>query len=1190
MIEREGSSRHRQDREFCSPLMRRQVRVSAQMAGTSSRRTGPSARTAAGRCGCLIQALLLWVQLAPAMAQEPVIQPAAPSPAAQAQPPAAVRPADAAEATIPLANLVQQLQQRIASGELEQAVRDRYSEQLQAVTRELQETEEHRQNLAQVRSRLETLAAEAEQLRTAAPPESAEMDVTETETPQLETQLATLQVRVTEEQQRLTGLQQRVSETATTRQTLQSQIGKLTTDIAELPAANGTPDTESLPLEQAVAELERISRRDHLRAELNLLQTRLSMLDAESSLNLPQLRAAAQERLVARVSRSLTAVREELEIRRKVESESRLQQAQRDQRKITDPALRDLVQRTAELAAGNNQLVQQDIPHWREELSRTTQRLQRVRDEGDKLRSRIDRFGTSGVVGVELLRYQQNLPSISQIERLLEQMETQQTQLEFDRLDYQEELTEAEDSLQRLAESDDLEARNLWTNKVELLRSMISNNMSLFSILADLNAESRTLLTVIRSWQDYVSVQAFWFRSQSPLSWTAPATAGQELRQVSRTLWSDWTSQSVTGVRYTTWLVLVPAVAVMLALIAGQRRARAAIDDCAEWAQRRSCVMLTPTIRALLLTAIVAAGWPLLLVLIGMLLQAQMASRSLVGTLGEALLACGCWFLLFNFLRQTLRPNGLGEAHFGWDPAICRAVRNWLRTVFLLLALPAVLYRFLRAVPEECPVALQLTYMGVLLTLVLLLWRLHRTLRQPVLSARLNQLPVFSQYYWLWGGLGLLLPLFLATLSGLGFQYTAAALALRLVATVSVWAILTVVYALLLRWLKVRRTRTALQLARERAAQREKALVAEGEAAEAAADSSIPQAAPPEVDFEVLGVQARALIRSVMLIALASIVWAIWSEVLPALRVLSEYPVWQIAAETAVVSQTADGASVTQTRITMVSVTVGDLLFAAIAALLTFVGVRFLPGFVEVMLLSRGAFDAGVRYAIITLTRYVLLLAGVVLVCQTLGVRWNSVQWLAAGLSVGLGFGLQEVFANFVSGLIILFERPVRIGDIVTIDGVTGVVSRIRIRATSITDWDRREYIVPNREFVTGKLLNWTLSDTTNRFVLTVGVGYGSDTVRAREIMLEVAAAHPNILKDPAPSASLEGFGESSLTLCLRVFLPNMESRLATISDLHTEILRRFAEAGIDIPYPQRAVHLVSDGRLPASPSGRPAS
>src|SRR5258708_22562978 len=164
---------------------------------------------------------------------------------------------------------------------------------------------------------------------------------------------------------------------------------------------------------------------------------------------------------------------------------------------------------------------------------------------------------------------------------------------------------------------------------------------------------------------------------------------------------------------------------------------------------------------------------------------------------------------------------------------------------------------------------------------------------------------------------------------------------------------------------------------------------------------------------------------------------------------------------------------------------------------------------------------------------------GIVLACVMLGMTWSKVHWLLAGVSVGLGFGLQEIFANFISGLLILFERPVRVGDVVTVGDVTGVVSRIRIRATMITDADRKELIVPNKEFITSRVLNWTLSDQINRVVINVGAAYGSDVDHVREILLRLAHDDQHVLDEPAPVATFERFAERTLNFVLRCYLPS---------------------------------------------------
>ncbi len=199
---------------------------------------------------------------------------------------------------------------------------------------------------------------------------------------------------------------------------------------------------------------------------------------------------------------------------------------------------------------------------------------------------------------------------------------------------------------------------------------------------------------------------------------------------------------------------------------------------------------------------------------------------------------------------------------------------------------------------------------------------------------------------------------------------------------------------------------------------------------------------------------------------------------------------------------------------------------------------------------------------------------GALLALNTLGAQWSQLQWLVAALGVGIGFGLQEIVANFISGLIILFERPVRVGDMVTVGDTDGVVTRIRIRATTIRNLDRKELLVPNKEFITGRLLNWSLSDQITRVMVTVGVAYGTDIDKAHALMREAAEEHEHVLADPKPILTFEGFGDNSLTLILRAFIDDIDYRITTISDLHKAINRKFKQAGIVIAFPQRDLHL----------------
>jgi potassium efflux system protein len=255
----------------------------------------------------------------------------------------------------------------------------------------------------------------------------------------------------------------------------------------------------------------------------------------------------------------------------------------------------------------------------------------------------------------------------------------------------------------------------------------------------------------------------------------------------------------------------------------------------------------------------------------------------------------------------------------------------------------------------------------------------------------------------------------------------------------------------------------------------------------------------------------------------------------------------------------------------------GDVLLTLLIAVVTVLAGRNIPGLLNVFLLERLPLDSGARNAATTLCGYAIMLTGLILGCNALGLRWQNVQWLAAALMVGLGFGLQEIFANFISGLILLFERPIRVGDVITLDDTTGTVSRTRIRATTITNWDRKELVVPNKDLITGRLLNWTLTDKTNRLLLAVGVAYGSDLAKVRDLLEQIVHGHPNVLEDPAPLITFETFGDSTLNYTIRCYLSTLKTRLSTTHELNTAIHDRFAEEGIEIAFPQRDIHIRSD-------------
>ncbi len=302
----------------------------------------------------------------------------------------------------------------------------------------------------------------------------------------------------------------------------------------------------------------------------------------------------------------------------------------------------------------------------------------------------------------------------------------------------------------------------------------------------------------------------------------------------------------------------------------------------------------------------------------------------------------------------------------------------------------------------------------------------------------------------------------------------------------------------------------------------------------------------------------------------------IWVDVLPALNVFNRVPLWSRIEQVAETVTSADGISSLETTTKQVPTTLGHVLLSIVILTGTFMASKNLPGLLEMTLLQRLPLDRGGRHAVTAIFRYLLTLVGCIFAFRTIGIGWGSVQWLAAAMTVGLGFGLQEIFANFVSGLIILFERPIRVGDLVTVADVTGTVSNMRIRATVIVDPDRRELIVPNKKFITDNVINWTLTDPISRVVIPVGVAYGSDTVLAHSILMKTAREHPMVLDQPEPSALFKGFGDSSLDFDLRFFIPKRDVYAAVVHEINTAIDRAFREANIEIAFPQRDINIRS--------------
>lgn len=496
---------------------------------------------------------------------------------------------------------------------------------------------------------------------------------------------------------------------------------------------------------------------------------------------------------------------------------------------------------------------------------------------------------------------------------------------------------------------------------------------------------------------------------------------------------------------------------------------------------------------------------------------------------------------LTEFLRVSFRKNGLVEKFFDWSPALIAAMQK-LFTVVLWGTLPLqFLYLAMQTFQEgKWSDSLgRLLFVGSMLTLSLGLWRAVLELRRWSAVCRENAPRVFHRACFFGVVLATASPLVIACMSLAGYHFGAEQMGYRLVATV----LLTITTALCTGFASRILLVTQFKIKLRRLSEEYKNQEVDAES----------------IDISAISSQVNRLLSVTALVMLVVVGWKIWGEVFPANSYLDQVQFWQ--------GPLSKAGEVTW-------ITLRSLLTAVGVLTLTFVLSRNLPGLLEITLLDRLPLDRGGRYAISFVCRYIVGIVGILFACQLMGFSWSSLQWLAAGLTVGLGIGLQEIFANLVSGIIILIERPVRVGDYVTVNGTSGTVIRMQLRATTIQDLDHRELIVPNKKFITEDVMNWTLTEAHSRAIFSVGVAYGSDTQRVQDELLNVAAQHPQILSDPEPVVVFTAFGSSTLDFELRAHVPNRDVYPQVLHEVNMAIDKAFREAEIEIAFPQQDLHI----------------
>ncbi|WP_162925821.1 mechanosensitive channel MscK [Isoalcanivorax indicus] len=961
----------------------------------------------------------------------------------------------------------------------------------------------------------------------------------------------------------------------TTLERLQGALGQANTDLASsqlLPERAQADIASTLArMEIARADLIRLNINDdalenqaaiqRLRAEIAAQDARLALRRTELQSN-PDRQSLANrqrellQRRIADQERAMDAVQAVLDQKRRERTQAIIREAQAPLANLPpSPLLQAELRRNTRLAERIMEVTEQVNTLIRENVSLGSQ-LERVRQLERTLVEQVAALQGSLLLSRMLYQQQQQLPKLDP--RSARQIDVADLRLEQYQLGEQREQLmqpsqQAALMLRRSGETGNEAVaqalEQILTTRLELIEQLEPELNRLLNLAISHQATHRQLQSANRTARDTISEQLFWMPSTRPLNTeTLRALPAALVAQIGSLLSAEPWVQAAERLR-ARWPA--PALALIMALGLLWRRPAftRALQTLNEQVGYLKHDSQQHTPRALGLILLKIAPLPLVLAVTGLTLRTDdMLGATVIGAI---LLKIAMILLVFGLLQRLLGKSGVAARHFRWPDDNVRVLRRTMAmTALIFIPLGMVI-----AVGEQAPELLAEDRLGLLIMLCsgpALAWllaraALHYPTRRQLKGGLVRGTTAASMAA---------IPLTLTVLSAIGYHYTAIRLGGRLVDTFYILLLWILVAATARRGLAV----AARRLAYRRAVARREELRQQQQTARTDSDAGEAVEEPP-LDMEQVSAQSWRLTNLFLLITFGIAIYLVWADLLGAMAYLDNIVLWQ-----QVIGEGEQAMFVTTS--------LRDVIFAFAFLMVAMMMARNLPGLLEVLVLSRLELKPGSAYAITSMMAYTLTIVGLVVALGNLGVSWSKLQWLVAALGVGLGFGLQAIFSNFVSGIILLFERPIRIGDVITIGDLSGTVMRIRIRATTIRDFDRKEIIVPNQKFVQEQLINWSLSDNVTRLVLKIGFAYGSDLKRAHEVLLQAAGENERVLRDPAPTAFFLGFGASTLDHELRVHVAELADRLPVQDELNRRIDQLCKENGIEIAFSQLDVHI----------------
>ena len=937
------------------------------------------------------------------------------------------------------------------------------------------------------------------------------------------------------------------------------------------------------------------SKKQLLPIELKRFDARAELLPLRRDLAIRELAYLEKE-----VSRWRTAVAEH----RKRESDRQAREA-RLQVQNAHPALRSLAEKNAELADQRKSLVA-TIERTKKEVQRSQQAAQQLKDDLAKMAERVEKAGHSTTIGLLLRRQRNELPDVTACDERLRFVSEETPRIHLSALDLEddrEQLADVDAMVASVIEKLDGDIRasdrpdvtqmvsELLLTRRDVLDKLIVDHDQYIKLLGELELSHKSLLSESDKFVTYIDERVLWIRSSEPISQSDLPKAFAGLQAIS--VPSEWVALS-TAIRrrvaerpwaFSFGLLFVTVLLFFRGKLRSQINRTCEADDVA------LRYRFLPTVTAVVALAAASAFWPAVLWIVGWQLS-SVAMPELAQSCGVGLQSAALTFWLAMLLYQLCRRGGLADSHFNWNAdgmSVARRQIQW----FAPFGIPVVFFVAAIGVYDDGEWASSLGRIGFLGGCWLLAAFAHSLFRfrggvfeRPCLTnphawyCRLK-----GMIYYLAVGV----PLVLAAVGSLGYDYSAQRVMVRLQTSAALVLGVILVRAAVLRWLDVRRqsdsgvdTSASSQL-----------VLASLDTPETVVASDPGAPAPvSEENRLVAAAQTDSQLNYLLRFAVAGMLLVgghfIWSDITPALGILDHVQLWSKQVDVKETVQDADGIPRVIATQKEVPTTLRHMLLASIILATGWILARNLPALLDVILWERMPLDQGQRYAAGMILRYTVTLVTAICAFRELGFTWSSIQWLAAAMTVGLGFGLQEIFANLVSGLIILFERPVRVGDFVTVGGVDGRVTRMQIRATTITGFDRRELIVPNKKFITEDVMNWTLSDNINRVVIEVGGrvrkrhrdgprtdvasrsdapegARGTSAIRhVRQVRQQLAESHPEVFP-PQPGRPAWGDSRAACENRSRIPPSRDRDRISAARFAHPQHRRSASPAG---PHP----------------------